>query len=186
MEENAHTRENKKRMRPCVILACFAALAAFLGLLAWGLFNTQQEAIALGKPAPGFTLTTFDGQVYDTRTLHGRVVLFNFWASWCDTCDEEALFLEQAWQSYGSSQDVTFLGVAYVDTESRSLEFLEQYGVTFPNGPDLRSDISELYGVTGVPETYIIDRSGNLAYIKIGPFASLEEIRSIIDPLLQP
>jgi cytochrome c biogenesis protein CcmG, thiol:disulfide interchange protein DsbE len=164
----------------------FSALALFLGILGWGLVNGSARGLAVGDGAPDFTLTTFDGQEFDTRSLRGKVVLVNFWASWCDTCDEEALSLEQAWQVYQDAGDVIFLGVAYVDTEAQSLRFMEQYGVSFPNGPDLRSSISDLYAVTGVPETYIMDRNGRLAYVKIGPFTSLEEIRAVIDPLLLP
>ena len=64
----------------------------------------------------------------------------------------------------------------YVDTEKDSLAFLERYGITFPNGPDMGSRMSHMFKVEAVPETYIIGRDGRLVAIKIGPFLTTEEI----------
>ncbi len=75
-------------------------------------------------------------------------------------------------------------GVDYVDTEPEALAYLEEFQVTYPNGPDLRTKISQAFRITGVPETYIIDQDGVIVYVRIGPFRSLEEIKSFIDPLL--
>jgi len=77
--------------------------------------------------------------------------------------------------------EIVFLGVNYVDTEKDSLAFLEKYGITFPNGPDLGSRISRLFKVDAVPETYIIGRDGRLVAIQIGPFQSAEEIRAALE-----
>jgi cytochrome c biogenesis protein CcmG/thiol:disulfide interchange protein DsbE len=75
--------------------------------------------------------------------------------------------------------------VDYVDTEPEAKASLAKFGITFPNGPDLGTKISQEFRIRGVPETYIIDKDGNLAYIQIGPFSSLQAIKDIIDPLLQ-
>ncbi|MFA5611383.1 MAG: TlpA disulfide reductase family protein, partial [Anaerolineaceae bacterium] len=77
-----------------------------------------------------------------------------------------------------------FLGVAYMDTEPAARSFLQEYGVTYPNGPDLRGEISDLYQVQGVPETFVLDQDGVLRNIKYGPFLSVDEILSLIQPLL--
>jgi cytochrome c biogenesis protein CcmG/thiol:disulfide interchange protein DsbE len=61
---------------------------------------------------------------------------------------------------------------------------MERFGITYPSGPDYGTRISQAFRTTGVPETYIIDQDGVLAYVKKGPFSSLQEIISVIDPLL--
>ena len=95
---------------------------------------------------------------------------------------EEALMLEETWQYYQSEQpdEVVFLGVAYMDTETAALSFLSDYGVSYANGPDLGGEISSIYQVNSVPETYILDRSGSLQYVKFGPFISEEEILAAV------
>jgi cytochrome c biogenesis protein CcmG/thiol:disulfide interchange protein DsbE len=158
---------------------------ALLVLLFLGLLRTQQGPVAVGNPAPDFTLTAFDGQQYRLSELRGKIVVLNFWASWCKPCEQEAADLETAWRAYQPSGDVVFLGVAWTDTEKKSLEYLDRFGISYPNGPDLGTRISQSYRTTGVPETYIIDKDGNLAYVKLSPFLSLDEIRQAIDPLLR-
>jgi cytochrome c biogenesis protein CcmG/thiol:disulfide interchange protein DsbE len=96
---------------------------------------------------------------------------------------QEASELEQAWRYYQTGGDVIFIGVDYVDTELEALEYLKQFEVTYPNGPDLRTVISQMFRTTGVPETYILDRQGKLAYVKKGPFLSIDEITTVIDGL---
>ncbi|MCH7663555.1 MAG: TlpA family protein disulfide reductase [Chloroflexi bacterium] len=140
---------------------------------------------ALGSAAAEFTLTTFEGDEYVLSDLRGKVVLINFWASWCIPCEEEAPILEGAWEYYRDRVDVLFLGIAYADTESKSLEFLEKFGVTYPNGPDLGTRISQAYVVKAVPETFIIDQNGILVYAKIGQLLSLDELIREIDALLE-
>jgi len=111
-------------------------------------------------------------------------VVVNFWASWCKPCEQEAADLESAWQYYKPRGDVVFLGVDYVDTEPEAKAYLQKFNITYPNGPDLRTVASQAYRIGGVPETYIIDRNGKLAYAQIGPFSSLNSIRSVIDPVV--
>jgi len=159
----------------------WGGLAALLLLVAIGLNRAQQGQIGVGELAPDFTLTAFDGEEYRLADYKGKVVVVNFWASWCVTCKPEAWDLESAWRNYQG--DVIFLGVDYVDTEKEAKAYLEETDVTYPNGPDKRTQISQAYRVDGVPETFIIDKSGKIAHVQIGPFSSFEEIINIIDPL---
>jgi len=157
---------------------------ALLALLAVGLLRNQEGPVTVGEKAPNFTLTTFDGDQISLKDLQGKVVVLNFWASWCKPCEEEAAELETAWRIYKPRGDVVFLGVDYIDTETEANAYLEKFDVTYPNGPDLRTQISQAYRIRGVPETYIIGQDGRLAAFKISPFVSLGEIQGMIDPLL--
>lgn len=167
-------------------LAAWGGLLLLLIVLGVALLRTQQGQPRPGQKAPAFNLTTFDNQQIALESLQGKVVVLNFWASWCITCKDEAAYLEEAWQQYRSRDDVVFLGVAWTDTDAKAKEYLARYRISYPNGPDLGTRISQKYRITGVPETYIIDRNGVLADVHLVPFSSRREITAIIDPLLSP
>jgi cytochrome c biogenesis protein CcmG/thiol:disulfide interchange protein DsbE len=167
-------------------ILAWVGLFALLVVVAMVLLRKQQGPVALGQKPPSFTLTTFDGQEITPADMAGKVVLVNFWASWCKPCEQEAADLEAAWKYYQPRGDVLFLGIAWTDTEPASLAYLKKFGITYPNGPDLGTSISQAYRTTGVPETYIIDKNGKLASLKLSPYTSLAEIKAAIDPLLAP
>jgi cytochrome c biogenesis protein CcmG/thiol:disulfide interchange protein DsbE len=155
-----------------------------LALLAYG-FTTEPRYIPtpfLAKPAPSFTLTLFDGTVLRLDDLRGKVVFLNFWASWCPPCRAEARMLEAAWQKY-KDQGVLFLGVNIQDQEESARAFIDEFGVTYPNGLDRGSRIAIDYGVWGLPETFFIDRDGRITYKHVGALgwttitAKLDEAR---------
>lgn len=126
--------------------------------------SSSPGASLVGHPAPNFTLTVWNGvapQTINLASLRGKPVVVNFYASWCTDCGEEQPILRAASQQYGSS--VAFLGVAFQDKQADSLGFLRQYGITYPSGPDAAGTAATDYGVTGVPETILIDRNGNVA-----------------------
>lgn len=165
-----------------------ATLFMLVGFVALGIIVAlallrQTRAQPTEGPAPDFAFTTFDGEEYQLSDLKGKVVVLNFWASWCAPCRDEAPELEAAWKHYEPTGDVVFLGVAYADNGVRSLEFLNEYGITYLNAPDLETRISALYGIRGVPETFVIDQRGDVAqFLFAGVTAS--QLRAIIDPLL--
>ena len=82
------------------------------------------------------------------------------------------------------SGKVLFLGVDYADTEPEALAYLAKFGITYPSAPDLGTKVSQIFRITGVPETYVFDPAGRLAAVTIGPFESEAEIRSLINGLL--
>jgi len=171
----------KKRFPVAVAVIAGAVLIGLIVLFALQMKNARQDTLEIGTAIPDFTVTTFSGETYQKSQLAGKIILLNFWSSWCATCDEEGAILEEVWQEVKEGGDVVFIGVNYVDTEKDSLAFLEKYGITFPNGPDMGSRISLMFKVEAVPETYIIGRDGRLAAIMIGAFQSAEEIHAALD-----
>jgi len=141
-----------------------------LGLLAYG-FRTDPRAVPsplVGRPAPPSTLTLFDDGALRLDDLRGKVVVLNFWASWCyPACYEEAPVLEEGWRTY-RDRGAVIVGIDIQDTEEGARRFIEQFGLTFPNGPDPRGKISIDYGVYGVPETFFIDRQGRIRAKHVG------------------
>lgn len=167
-------------------ILAWTGLTALLVIVGLGLIRTQEGPVRAGQEAPEFTLTTFDGEVITPEDMEGKVVVLNFWASWCKPCESEAADLEAAWRMHQSRDDILFLGVDYVDTEPEARGYLEKFDITYPNGPDLRTSVSQAFRIRGVPETYIIGKDGVLVHSQIGPFNSLAQIQSVIIPLLTP
>lgn len=169
----------------------WALLVGLLVIVAFELNRSQQGQVQPGAGIPNFSMPLFSGYELNGKTqfnladYHGKVVMVNFWASWCKPCEQEAADLEQAWQYYKDSGKVVFVGADYVDTEPEARAYLQKFGITFANGPDLGTKVSQLFRIKGVPETYFIDQNGVLKYAQIGPFSSVDEIKAIIDPLLK-
>lgn len=191
-EESTNTEVAPKRgVRLSTQIIIWVALMSLLVLVGIGLKRAQNPMITIGSEVPDFSLTTFDGYSYQGaeevhfKDLRGKVVVINFWASWCKPCEQEAAELEETWRYYEESGEVVFLGIAWTDTKENSLIYLKRFDITYPNGPDLGSRISAIFNRNiGVPETYFIDRNGVVNSIKIGPFSSVSEIKASIEPLL--
>ena len=175
--------ETKSPARKWGILLAWIFVFGLLLVVGIGLVRTQQGPIGVGAKVPDLTLTTFDGEQIAFEDLAGKVVVMNFWASWCKPCEQEAVELEQAYQIY-KDEGVVFLGVDYVDTDREARAYIEKFGITYPNGPDLGTRISQAFRIRGVPETYIIGPDGKLAAVKIGPYTSLDEIQMQVEGVL--
>lgn len=176
-------RPGAGRLRPRWLLP-LAALPV-LGVLAYG-FRTDPRAIPsplVGRPAPDFALTSFEGQPLRLAGYRGQVVVLNFWASWCfPACYEEAPVLEAAWRRY-RDRGLVVLGINIQDTEAAARGFLERFGLTFPNARDPQGQVSIDYGVYGVPETFFIDRRGVIRAKHVGALTE-PVLRRQAEPLL--
>jgi len=179
----------------CLAAVITAAALALLALLGYGLLRQQGGSLAgvavnaVGRaaplrvrPAPDFTLPLFDGGTFRLSEQRGRVVVVNYWASWCPPCREEAAALEATWRAY-RDRGVLLVGVNVWDAEPDARAFLRTFRVSYPNGPDDGSITIE-YGLTGNPETYFVNRNGQLARRWIGPLTE-SQIAAFVEELLK-
>ena len=173
--------ESPPRSKRTGLIVAFAVILALLGLLAWGLRKVQAGPVNSGM-APDFTLTSFDGRTLTLSELRGQVVIINFWASWCPPCREEAAYLEQTWRKY-EGKGVIFIGVDWVDTEKEALAYMDEFDLTYFNGPDIGTRIAQAYNIQGVPETFYVAKNGELRGVHIGPLKS-PELDNKIEELL--
>jgi len=133
-------------------------LATDFTLHTWAWWNSDPKSLSQ---------TTQAAETIHLAALQGKVVVINFWASWCDPCRAEASTLEAASKHY-QSQGVVFVGVDVNDTETPSAAFLKQYHVTYFCGPDQTSTITVGYGVFGLPSTFFVNRQGRVQSKHIG------------------
>ena len=184
MMEQAIPQQKSSTGRRILLILGFIFLIGWVGVVVVNMLSLESTQLQ-GRKAPEFSLPLFDQFEEDEialADLRGQVVVINFWASWCVECYKEARLLEEAWQDY-KDQGVIFVGVDYLDTEKEALEYMVEYGVTYPSGPDIGTKIAKDYGLTGVPETFFIDKDGNIAHVQIGPIEK-PQLYSLLDKLV--
>jgi cytochrome c biogenesis protein CcmG, thiol:disulfide interchange protein DsbE len=159
------------RVRVTAQLVALACVAGLLALLVWQLSH-QQHAPKVGAVAPGFTLHRLDGGgSVSLAAFRGKPVVLNFWASWCIPCKSEAAVLERDWRRY-RSKGVVFLGVDDKDFASDARRFVAAHGLTFTMLQDGSGDVTGSYGISQVPETYVLNREGRVVAHLAGPLTS--------------
>lgn len=121
------------------------------------------------KAAPEFTLSGLHGERIALRELKGKVVLLNFWATWCPPCKAEMPSMERLHRRY-KERGFTILAIS-IDSggEGTVAEFVKAHGLTFPIGLDPKLAVANLYGIRALPSTFLIDKSGNTAAVALGP-----------------
>ena len=152
---------------------------AFIVLLAVRLWQTNVQGQRAAGEAPELNFTTFDGEDIDLRDLRGKGVVINFWASWCTPCRDEADLLEQTWRRE-KENGIVFLGLDYLDQEPAARAYLTEFDITYPNGPDLRSQAARRYRIQGVPETFFISPDGKIVEIVVGPIPTQQELDALL------
>lgn len=145
--------------------------------------QTGQMGVVKPREAPGLSLTSFDGGSLSLDDYSGRLVLVNFWASWCPPCRDEAPVLERGWRKY-KDRGVSFIGVNLWDQESDARQFLQEQSVSYPNGY-ARDEVAVSYGLTGIPETFIVDANGMIVRRWFGPLTDAD-LAALIDGVLLP
>jgi cytochrome c biogenesis protein CcmG, thiol:disulfide interchange protein DsbE len=184
-------KRNARRRRFIIVFAVSIINVALLALLGSQLLIPAQDqshsadSSLEGHPAPDFTLATLNVHAapkIELASLKGKPVMLNFWASWCDPCKHEAPLLETTWLRV-QGQGIVFLGIDFQDTASGGLSFLRTYGITYPNVVDAAGSVAINYGVTGVPETYFLDRRGVVVQKVIGELTE-QTLQSNLQALL--
>ena len=190
--------------RGWIFLLSAIPLAGFLALLGWaslksggnpgglGINNDFGQVDITSKPASEFTLNINSGTLstgnLDSDTelllsdLRGKVVLVDFWSSWCYPCRQEAAVLSRVYLEY-AGKPVEFVGVNIWDRDQDALDFLEEFETAYPNGVDQAGSIAIDYGVRGIPEKFFIDQKGVVRQKFVGPMHA-EALRAAIDSLL--
>ena len=188
------SEEPGNRKRTLVMAALLVPIVGLMVLMAWALAQTggNPGGIAINSqpgevdveigPAPTFLLALLDGGVLDTEELRGKVVMVDFWSSWCPPCIEEAPVLAVTYPLY-ADRGVEFVGVAIWDKEADVNKYVERFNATYLNGIDAQGRIAISYGVRGIPEKFFLDREGRLVRKYVGPFTAAK-LESVLEEML--
>jgi cytochrome c biogenesis protein CcmG/thiol:disulfide interchange protein DsbE len=173
-------------MRLLIVVAIVAGLG---GIFVWGTLrgdDPMPSAIA-DTPAPDFTLPVLEpyraqwGEALRLSDHAGDFpIILNFWASWCPPCRDEAPMLEAFWKRY--QDQVLLIGINVQDGEANALAFIREFGLTFPSVFDPRSRAGIDYGMYGLPETFFIDREGQVLARHVG-YLSADQLAGYLEQL---
>ena len=142
-----------------ILAGLMVALVAALG---WVVSGSLEEPITkVGDAAPAFRVQTENGKTLTEKDFGGKLLVLNFWASWCAPCVQEVPSLDE-FQKEFASQGVIVLGVSVDKNKELYQRFRDQYNVSFETSRDPEWDLAAKYGTFQLPETYIIDRSGKV------------------------
>jgi cytochrome c biogenesis protein CcmG/thiol:disulfide interchange protein DsbE len=129
----------------------------------------QPTRLHVGSPAPNITLPGLDGKTVSLKDYRGKVVFLNIWATWCPTCREEMPSMEKLYQEL-KGEAFEILAVSVDKGGARAVApFMKAFNLSFPVLLDPEGTIARPYGVTGVPESFIINKEGSIEKIVIGP-----------------
>ncbi len=145
------------------------------------------EEIAAGEVAADFSLPDLSGKTVSLSSLRGKVILLNVWATWCGPCREEMPAMEVLFNEFKNRKDFVILAVSE-DHKGREVvaSYVEKNGYHFPILLDPENRIGQSYDVTGVPETFIIDRNGRIVAHHMGAFDwSRDDVRQLVEQMLE-
>ncbi len=181
------TRTISRARKLALILVFSLAVLGLFALLAFGLYNKtpvtgRSGETRVGKPAPDFSISLLGGGEYRLAERGERPVVINFWASWCPPCRDEAPGLERTWRRY-RDEGVDFVGVDIQDAEEDAAAYVEEFGLSFPNGRDATGEITVDYGVIGLPVTFFVAGDGTVVGRSVGALSE-ERLETWVRELL--
>ena len=167
-------------------------IAVFIVAIAIILFSVKREetpktqAVVVGLNAPEFSLSDPSGKTYTLSELKGSVVFINFWATWCPPCIEEMPSIQNLYNGFKDRKEFRMVTILYKDDYEKAMAYMKQNNYALPVLIDREGKSAKAYGVTGVPETYIVDKQGVLRQKVIGPADwNSTEADSLISNLLK-
>jgi cytochrome c biogenesis protein CcmG, thiol:disulfide interchange protein DsbE len=180
-----------RRLLAPIPIAVLCAVVALVALLAYGLASNEPDrkvdrAVAAGErdPAPDIDLPKLDSAgSASLADYRGKVVVLNYWASWCPPCRNESPLLER-WHRRLAKSDATVLGVDVQDVTGDARAFAAKYHLTYPMLHDGPGHTRDDLGILGLPETFVIDRRGRIAAVARGPVDD-DFMRTRVAPLLK-
>lgn len=178
------SKSESKGLRISSVITLLLALFA-IGAIVWiivapnqGDTMEQKARLAIGEAAPIFEVANTHGDKVSLSDYKGKVVVLNFWASWCEPCVKEMPLINEVYQS--NQSDVATLFVNAGESKGTVNEFLTAHQFEFPVMIDATGKVAGLYGIVGLPVTYIIDKKGNLHQSIVGEITSSEQLQAYI------
>lgn len=176
------------------LAAALLPVLAFLILLLVSLFQTNEYPGGLvinnsfsdksiqDKEANDFSLDLYNGETLQLSALRGKVVVLDFWSSWCPPCRVEASLLAETYDRF-QNRGVEFVGITIWDSEEEALKFIQAFGINYPNGLDSNGKIAIDYGIRGIPEKFFLDRDGLLVRRYSGPLSE-QQLELVLEEML--
>ena len=157
---------------------------ALVGLLTYGLVTKGEARMEVGEDFPRIELSTLDGSgTASIADYGGQWVLVNLWASWCLPCREESPDLQRFYEEHRDN-DFTVLGIDTKEVAEEGRKFVDEYGLTYPQLHESSDDLSDELGVTGLPESFLVDPEGSVALVAPGPVDE-EYLAERVEPLIE-